>query len=294
MPREIRHDLGEYYTPNSWLSSVERLGYEGQTDRRLLDPACRSGTFLILAIKRLRNRCFREGLNEQETLETILKNIVGIDLNPLAAIAARTNYLLALGDLLTHRTSEIDIPVYLANSILVPATGARTLDQDRYEIATVVGQLDIPVALRPASKSTIYAISLRSASQTKSTWLCSLTGPTRSWYLRHGLGGRSRLRGRFQSGFAGFVRTPGQPARPGIDGIWARILQNAFMPLFLSAFITLLAILPWVNWQNLPEEYRTSTAPLWQKSGIFETRGLRTVLGPAQEGYLYAYELCCY
>ncbi|HIC90080.1 MAG TPA: SAM-dependent DNA methyltransferase [Anaerolineae bacterium] len=50
MPREIRHDLGEYYTPD-WLAEdvLNEVGYEDQTDKRLLDPACGSGTFLVLA-----------------------------------------------------------------------------------------------------------------------------------------------------------------------------------------------------------------------------------------------------
>ncbi len=52
-------------------------------------------------------------------------NVVGFDLNPLAVISARTNYLLALGDLLQHRSGEISIPVYLADSILTPQSPRR-------------------------------------------------------------------------------------------------------------------------------------------------------------------------
>lgn len=149
MPREIRHDLGEYYTPD-WLAEhvLNELGYDGKIDRRILDPACGSGTFLVLAIKRLRRQCFNNGRNEQETLEIILNNIVGIDLNPLAVIAARTNYLLALGDLLVHRVSDIDIPVYLADSILIPTTGQELFSRDRYGLTTVVGTLNIPSCLK--------------------------------------------------------------------------------------------------------------------------------------------------
>jgi len=52
LPREIRHDLGEYYTPD-WLA--ERLIRQtlgpadlGNAARRVLDPACGSGTFLVI------------------------------------------------------------------------------------------------------------------------------------------------------------------------------------------------------------------------------------------------------
>jgi hypothetical protein len=42
-PKSVRHDLGEYYTPD-WLAEhvLNELGYEGDPDKRLLDPACGS------------------------------------------------------------------------------------------------------------------------------------------------------------------------------------------------------------------------------------------------------------
>ncbi len=42
-PRDVRHDLGEYYTPD-WLAEhvLNELEYVGDPDKRLLDPACGS------------------------------------------------------------------------------------------------------------------------------------------------------------------------------------------------------------------------------------------------------------
>jgi len=41
-------------------------------------------------------------------------------LNPLAVLASRANYVIALGDLIRHIPKEgVEIPVYLADSILV-------------------------------------------------------------------------------------------------------------------------------------------------------------------------------
>ncbi len=53
-PRALRHTLGEYYTPD-WLAEhvLDQVGYQGNASERLLDPACGSGTFLILALQRL-------------------------------------------------------------------------------------------------------------------------------------------------------------------------------------------------------------------------------------------------
>ena len=89
-------------------------------DKRLLDPGCGSGTFLVLAIAPLKANCLQAGLSEGETLEVILTSVMGIDLNPLAVLAARVNYLLAIADLLPYRRHEVEFPVYLADSILTP------------------------------------------------------------------------------------------------------------------------------------------------------------------------------
>ncbi|GIW90159.1 MAG: SAM-dependent methyltransferase [Pirellulaceae bacterium] len=285
MPREIRHDLGEYYTPD-WLAEhvLNELGYEGQPDKRFLDPACGSGTFLVLAIKRLKERCFREGLNEQETLETILNNIVGIDLNPLAAIAARTNYLLALGDLLVHRTREIDIPVYLADSILTPAVGQELFNHDRYELNTVVGQFDIPSCVRTQEQiNTLCNLLEECVSNDVDVEVFldrarnSLALSTDDW--EGGVGCGQWAREILRDLYSKLTELHEQ----GLDGIWARIIQNAFMPLFLGQFDYIAGNPPWVNWQSLPEQYRDSTAHLWRNYGIFETKGLKTVLGPAKK-----------
>src|SRR5262249_7176457 len=97
MPKKLRHALGEYYTPD-WLPEqfLNRMEYDGDPTKRLLDPACGSGTFLVLAIQRIRRYAADKMLPAGPTLGHILRNVVGYDLNPLAVISARTNYLLAL------------------------------------------------------------------------------------------------------------------------------------------------------------------------------------------------------
>jgi hypothetical protein len=97
VPRDIRHNLGEYYTPD-WLAeliinevglSYENLENMGKEDTlkpleiRVLDPACGSGTFLILYISRL-IRYANEHFLTDRLAKYILENVVGYDLNPLA------------------------------------------------------------------------------------------------------------------------------------------------------------------------------------------------------------------
>ena len=99
---------------------LDRAGYDGDPGARLLDPACGSGTFLVESISRLKEKCEQAGMSPLETLETVLSNVKGIDLNPLAVISARANYILSIYDLVFDLGHDIELPVYLADSINVP------------------------------------------------------------------------------------------------------------------------------------------------------------------------------
>ena len=145
VPQQIRHKLGEYYTPD-WLAEliIDETGYKGKLEHKVLDPACGSGTFLVLAIqqakqwgKRAQNTCWRDcKIHSPEHL--------GFDLNPLAVIASRTNYLFALGDLVSAQ-KHIEIPVYLADSVLSPVHSAaqNTIFGKCYEMKTSVKEFHI-------------------------------------------------------------------------------------------------------------------------------------------------------
>lgn len=119
IPKELRHALGEYYTPD-WLaesilkSAVSAFG-AGQSDINdlsIIDPACGSGTFLFKAIAAKRNTgC---------SLSKIINTVRGIDINPLAVLTAKTNYLLSVLDLIDGERL-ITLPVYIADVVKLGA-----------------------------------------------------------------------------------------------------------------------------------------------------------------------------
>jgi SAM-dependent methyltransferase len=121
LPRAVRHELGEYYTPD-WLAThvLDQLGYDGGPGKRVLDPACGSGTFLVLALERLKARCAAQGFSARETLDRCLQCVAGIDLNPLAVTAARTNLMIALGPLLGEMLDPVELPIRQADAVLEP------------------------------------------------------------------------------------------------------------------------------------------------------------------------------
>ncbi len=159
-PRRFRHLLGEYYTPD-WLAAhvLDEVGYRGRPGTRLLDPACGSGTFLVMAIRRIRARyeasAGRQSTGAADLCREILNGAVGFDVHPLAVLSARANYLVAVCDLLGD-PGPIEIPVFLQDSILSDPGGEGGCPGGRFDY--VVGNPpwiawdDLPSSYRQATK----------------------------------------------------------------------------------------------------------------------------------------------
>lgn len=115
---EVRKAMGEFYTNKQLVSeTLDKSGYTGTQilDKKLLDPACGSGTFIIEAISRFRNAAKNEGWSDSQIVNEVENRIHGIDLHPFAVMMARVNYMLALNGVLNNQ--NIDIPVYWADSL---------------------------------------------------------------------------------------------------------------------------------------------------------------------------------
>jgi hypothetical protein len=289
LPREIRHNLGEYYTPD-WLAEylLQRTDKtfftepDAETEptlrtklahTRWLDPACGSGTFLVLLIARYRELGHRLFLPEAELLRTITQNIVGFDINPLAVLTARVNYLLAIADLLQHRKGEITIPVYLADSVQTPAAGESLFTAHTIRFETAAGTFHIPrTVCQPGSFDRFCNLLEESIIQHLSppAFVARLTKqlPDLPW--------TSADTETLQTTYQHLQKLHNE----GKDGIWARLLKNLFAPLTIGQFDYIVGNPPWINWEHLPDGYRNSTRDLWaryQLSGTF--KGGRPRLG---------------
>jgi len=127
LPRKVRHLLGQYFTPR-WLAEhvLDQAGYLGRPEQRVLDPTCGSGVFLLAALRRIRVR-----RNQQQQtgarpacrdvrcalpgpVPEVLQNVVGLELDPAALLAARVNYLLAVADWLSG-AETLRLPVLYAD-----------------------------------------------------------------------------------------------------------------------------------------------------------------------------------
>lgn len=262
LPREVRHSLGEYYTPD-WVAdlTLDQLEFVGDFKTRVLDPACGSGTFLIRTIARIRQR-FAESPEscpgaEKGLLAAILRNVVGFDINPLAVLASRTNFLIAVRDLLKF-SGDVELPVFLADSVSTP-----TEYQDLFTSASPVARVPCaatkpPFLLVPrevgASVTTVNHF-------TQSIEHALKVGLTSQEFLDDLSQGGVMVRD--PKLYIELFDTMARLRDEGRDSIWARIIKNSFAPLFVGQFDLVVGNPPWVNWESLAPEYRKVSAEAW-------------------------------
>jgi hypothetical protein len=77
----------------------------------------------------------------------------------------------------------------------------------------------------------------------------------------------------------------------GRNGIWARLIKNAFAPVLVGHFDFVVGNPPWVNWDSLSAEYREATKRLWVDYGLFSLKGHAARLGGGKKdlAMLFAY-----
>jgi len=269
---QIRHDLGEYYTPD-WLAQhlLDQVGYQGDLQVKILDPACGSGTFLVEAIIRLKQACYSEGLSALETLQTILSNIKGLDLNPLAVISARANYILSIYDLVFDLGHDIELPVYLADSINVPV---ERQDEDgstylEYYLDTEVEDfvLEIPWEL---VHSQVFGSVLLACED------AIMQGQPFDRFLRT-LQRNAQVAPLLSKALVEklhrFYEVIESLEARDWDKIWCRIIKNNFSPSGFASFDLIVGNPPWVRWSRLPETYRNRVKNFCNYYGLVSGRG---------------------
>jgi len=267
--RDVRHKLGEYYTPD-WLAELllDEVGYDGNPDKRVLDPACGSGTFLVLAIKRMREYGDEHFLDNRELVKKIIENVRGIDLNPLAVLAAKANYIIALSDLLRYRPREgIEIPIYLADSISVERT-VTLQGESEFTLHTTEGKFWVTREvidknlLYPALSFIDECIGIK---LTKEEFAKSLSRNKNIPLTKGSVNSFIRLYGKIYN----------LEYRYHKDKIWTSLLKNSFAPLLMGKFDYVIGNPPWINWETLPEFYRNNTKHLWSDCGLLKkTKGV--------------------
>ena len=239
-PKNLVHVTGQFYTP-PWLCDVLIKDMNPALDSLIIDPFCGSGAFLISALRFLKAK----GVSPQEAMP----NIFGIDLNPSACIAARTNLVLFAAGSGVSDFTKMPINILCADS-LTPAVieGMRHSDdmlhRDRPHI-TVDGEI---IDANPDSQN----------EQIRVAALLSRYGiATDRW-----------------------LNTPSLPSSSSIpttkiknNGRERKIAEQLAVFMLRKADVVATNP-PWVGWEYMSRPYRAHLNPAWEVYSLFEQKGL--------------------
>jgi SAM-dependent methyltransferase len=286
VPRPLRRALGEFLTP-TWLAEACLDAVSTVTDSlktgRVLDPCCGTGTFLLPVLRSRVSRLRTSG--EKETshrdVQEVLNDVVGFDINPVAVIAARVNYLVSLGDLAA--LGPITLPIWRADSIRVPTappaqtTGdnPRLLGRRYKEVPTSLpAPFPIPPALATAEGMASLGRFLEAAlRRTKEAGCVELAVSLETHVDPRGANPLNLTAAEWRElldvATELFVQL-WNLKRQRRNGVWIRIIENSFAPLFEDRFDVVVGNPPWVTWTRLPEQWRLATQPLWERYGLWK------------------------
>ena len=267
---QIRHDLGEYYTPD-WLAELvlDRVGYAGQRGKTVMDPACGSGTFLVTAIQRRLATATADREAESDVLDDVFHHIVGFDLNPLAVISSRANVLLAVAGLLGEYGRDIELPVYLADCINVPvAESVDGVDCLVFNLDTELGErrIALPVSLvRSGAMAPLLHLVERDVQEGRSCddFLASVRNDPQ--LVQH-IGCEEQLL------LEALYEVMRELEERDWDEIWCRIVKNHFATQRLPGVDFIVGNPPWVRWSRLPRRYRQRCKAFCSHYGLVSGR----------------------
>jgi len=279
-----RHDLGEYYTPDWLAHRIVRKLLEEKPEGSLLDPACGSGTFLYLAIREKRDRLG----DSVDTFKHILSSIVGVDVHPLAVIIAKTNYILALGDLIKKRKGKISIPIYLSNTLRLPQVVQPSLKRQifTYQVEFEGVPIYLPETLLVNSSLYDEAIDAAKGYAERNAWKPVIYGHFLSFLKTHHAAlTKDETIARTLFCIAETLKSFIESKR---DTIWAFVLKNTYKPLFLKGkFDFVVGNPPWLSYRYVEQidYYNFLKKETIEEYGLFS--GRVELMGHMELGILF-------
>jgi len=269
VPGKLRQSLGEFYTPD-WLVdfALEKTQKGSWLDKRILDPTCGSGAFLIAVIRLIKDEAFKAGWDAAETVQHLCTSVWGFDLNPLAVQTSRVNFLMEIAGLLRQSPGQsLEVPILLADAIYSPAPNPQEgIDIVKYQIGSQTASLEITLPSKLAfDRNRLDQIFIQMGDDIENDH--EYLDAEKKW-ISSGLLTRIESDAWRES----LKRTYDQILslhRRQWNGIWFRIVRNFFWSATAGHFDYVIGNPPWVRWSKLPDAYRERVKPTCETYGIF-------------------------
>jgi hypothetical protein len=253
MPSEVRHSLGEYFTP-SWLAD-----YVVQESKRLIsnenftaiDPCCGSGVFLMALIRNIiGNKDIISLSNEekQSLLNEVLQRVKGVDINPLSVLTAKVCFYLSIKPLING--DDIEIPIYLGDSANIPikTVVGNTLC---YEYTVNTKQENIKVLLPSNFVEGKNFFSLMS--QIQAIIKTEDTELVYTKFIQNFL--PTDINTEIEENISNLSIQLVRLHKNNWDGIWIRIVTNFMLVARIKDIDIIVGNPPWIKWEFLPQTY---------------------------------------
>ena len=256
VPRELRHALGEVYTPD-WLAGHALDQMKWSAGHALLDPTCGTGTFVLEAIQRRVTKEREEG--DFLSAEDLLRGLYGLDLNPLAVLAAKASIVIVLAERLTSN-DRVRLPIFLADAI-----NTATVSDDGFFVHTLPTEkgnyeFKIPAALASDKRLHEFFDTLRS----------HLVAGEDAASIEAGISNFiAGLSDRDRAGIQQTVQVLIELRNQNWDGIWCSILADRFAAGAIEPVSHIAGNPPWVKWSHLPPKYAEFIKPHCQELNVF-------------------------
>lgn len=246
-PFHVRHAMGEYYTPLFLAKEVINNTLKGKDKDRgvVLDPTCGSGIFVITA--------FNKGY----------KNVYGIDINPLAVLTSKINYLINNFEL----KENIEIPIYLGDSTYIPEqVTINGIKSYRYNLITSLdGFSNIPFLFSEdiINNKSFFEIldnlELQIRLKNKQT-LFNILKSEKDFHYEE-----------LERYYDDLFNTLLQLEEQKLNSIWLKIIGNYLKSGTLNNIDAIVGNPPWVRWSNLPSHYKNLIKDNCRVDGIFSS-----------------------
>jgi hypothetical protein len=199
----------------------------------------------------------------------VLDRVKGIDLNPLAVLTARINYFINLSHLIED-SDEFEIPIYLGDSSYVPQhIKLGKVDCLQYEIATIRGAIKITLPMSATRKTHLFSKAMTAIEthiknqdvQTIADVILTLTK-------------KSDATSEVKDAIGNLAAQLVDLEKNDWNGIWARIITNFLTTANIGEFSLVVGNPPWIDWKNLPANYRERIKSLCLDRKLFSGDGV--------------------
>ena len=213
-------------------------------------------------------------LSDEEKVKIITTSCYGIDLNPLAVLGARINYLMNIADIYDG-SYPIEIPIYLGDSSYMP----EFVDLDGVECVTYDFYTDV---LGEESefihfclpKAYIQSIEFADDMNYLESIITSRNTPEKKVKeafetLINDMSAVIEVNDKISNEARSLIECLVELETRKLNSIWLNIFSNYLKSSVIDKVDVIAGNPPWVAWSNLPEKYRDKLKVSCKDTGIF-------------------------